>query len=462
MDTPEASDKPSKKSKLPKRRKSKKGKRKKTKAADSPSSTVVAPTAGGITGVKVIDDFVAANGLILEAMAGAVVAAFVIVLLWGRSANRSIPLQFLDHFRGLLERQFKQLAVVSDGTAEANAKAKKGEQSDSADDFPFLTEANDVFKFFATGRRHVRGLVATFELVPRHNLLMYLYALFTGMKDSLTIDLRMEPDSARNMVLAVLPRKRVRTLMQQDHGLREYASEVSRDRLGQAVAKQLAVAADARVTGMKLLSEPLPLGKALEVGPSTGLASGVLGATKLTPDPEDEEDEEDEEEGAAETALNVMLQYAKGDKAEGIPAAFKQLLITDHAKNAAASQDSPMTTFAVQMRIELPSGSDWPSKIERLVQLALQLTDAVVSVRGDQRELAACRKQRESKLTEVRREREQKQRELDEAQKQREKEARLAELERTNPKKAKAMKKKEQKRLAKAMQKSGMMPGMGM
>jgi len=100
-----------------------------------------------------------------------------------------------------------------------------------------LTEANDVFKFFATGRRNVRGLVATFELVPRHNLLMWIYAMFTGMEDSLTLDFRLEPGAAKNMVIAVLPRKRVRTLMQQDHALREYAAEIPRDRLGEGVGK---------------------------------------------------------------------------------------------------------------------------------------------------------------------------------------------------------------------------------
>lgn len=75
----------------PKKSKKRKLSRKKSQSSGAPVVGAHA-AANVLTGVPVVDDFIASNGLLLEAMAGAVVAAFVIVLLWGRSANRAIPL----------------------------------------------------------------------------------------------------------------------------------------------------------------------------------------------------------------------------------------------------------------------------------------------------------------------------------------------------------------------------------
>jgi len=136
------------------------------------------------------------------------------------------------------------------------------------------------------------------------------------------------------------------------------------------------------------------------------------------------------------------------------------LLLTDHAKNASPSEASPMTTFALQMRLVLPTGGDFPAQIERLVQLALQLTDLVADLKGDPRELAACRKQRESKMIVQRQEQDRRRQEVEEAERRREKDARLAELEKKDPKKARQVRLREQKKMAKAMQKSGKMPTM--
>ena len=77
---------------------------------------------------------------------------------------------------------------------------------------------------------------------------------------------------------------------------------------------------------MKLLEYPLVMSKALKiVASSTGNSGAVFAAPKLgaVQDEDEEEDEDEEDDRTSQSALDILHQFAKGDREEGIPACFK-------------------------------------------------------------------------------------------------------------------------------------------
>ncbi|KAK8938784.1 hypothetical protein KSP39_PZI011359 [Platanthera zijinensis] len=84
---------------------------------------------------------------------------------------------------------------------------------DGKEDAPLLLkEGQNVFKFYASGRRFCQGLLATMELRCRHDLISRLTDLLFSNKDTITFEVVMNDDATDHVVLAVARNKMAKSM----------------------------------------------------------------------------------------------------------------------------------------------------------------------------------------------------------------------------------------------------------
>jgi hypothetical protein len=110
----------------------------------------------------------------------------------GKSTNERIAQKWLDSFRGLFESQFAAIGAYEGADVTSSGGILKESQSWYYDIYSYthvymyerLTLCwCDSFKFYASGRRHCTGLLATIDLRKRQDL----FSLALSLVDLSTI-----------------------------------------------------------------------------------------------------------------------------------------------------------------------------------------------------------------------------------------------------------------------------------
>nr|GMC89749.1 uncharacterized protein At5g49945 [Ipomoea batatas] len=134
---------------------------------------------------------------------------FVINYFTGKRENENIALAWATKFATkdtIFDKNFSLLGV--------------GETDDSP---LLLKEGQNVFKFYASGRRYCQGLLATMELKSRHDLISRLYNMVVPCKDEITFEVYMNDDSMDQVVLAVARKKLAKSMQKELRDLQRFA-----------------------------------------------------------------------------------------------------------------------------------------------------------------------------------------------------------------------------------------------
>ncbi|KAH7438521.1 hypothetical protein KP509_04G018600 [Ceratopteris richardii] len=134
---------------------------------------------------------------------------FAIAYFVGKKENEKIALAWIAAYAckdGILDKNFSLMGV----TAEPDA--------------PLLSkEGQTIFKFYASGRRYCRGLLATMDLQCRHDLITCMWYLVSPRKDEMTIDVFMNDENMEPITFALSRKKNVKAMLKDCKDLQTYA-----------------------------------------------------------------------------------------------------------------------------------------------------------------------------------------------------------------------------------------------
>ncbi|PHT41582.1 hypothetical protein CQW23_20436 [Capsicum baccatum] len=166
---------------------------------------------------------------------------FVINYFTGKKENENVALAWASKFAtidSIFDKNFSLLGV--------------GETDDSP---LLLKEGQNVFKFYASGRRFCQGLLATMELKSRHDLISRLYNMVVPCKDEITFEVYMNDDAMDHVVVAVAKKKLAKTMQKEITDLQRFASVVSPPSGRKWIADELAVVAESKEVAGDMISE---------------------------------------------------------------------------------------------------------------------------------------------------------------------------------------------------------------
>ncbi|KAJ0976904.1 hypothetical protein J5N97_012378 [Dioscorea zingiberensis] len=163
--------------------------------------------------------------------------AFTLNYFIGRRENELIALAWASKFAtkdSIFDKNFSLLGA--------------GEHKDAP---LLLKEARDVFKFWASGRRCCKGLIATLELKSRHDLISRMWEMVFMKKDTITFEVMMNDDAMDHVVLAVARRKASKAMQKETRDLQRFTSVLAWAPAGRKwVSEELAIVAESKeVTG---------------------------------------------------------------------------------------------------------------------------------------------------------------------------------------------------------------------
>ncbi|XP_057465497.1 uncharacterized protein At5g49945-like [Actinidia eriantha] len=203
------------------------------------------PTDSGSDSKKV-ENPIGANvsrSYVVEIVCGSFLIMFVINFFTGKRENENIALAWVMKFAvkdSIFEKNFSLLGV--------------GDSKD--EDSPLLLkEGQNVFKFFASGRRFCQGLLATMELKSRHDLISRLFNLVVPCKDEISFEVYMNDDAMDHVVFAVANKKAAKTMQKESRDLQRFASLVSAPSSRKWVAEELAVVSELKEVAGDLVTE---------------------------------------------------------------------------------------------------------------------------------------------------------------------------------------------------------------
>ena len=125
------------------------------------------------------------------------------------------------------------------------------------DDPPLLLkEEQNVFKFYASGRRYCSGLLATMELQSRHDLISRLCNWVMRGRDEISFEVYMNEEAMDQVVFAVARRKAAKGMQKEVRDLQRYGSLLSGPPGGRKwVAEELAVISESKEVAGDLITE---------------------------------------------------------------------------------------------------------------------------------------------------------------------------------------------------------------
>uniref|UniRef100_A0A6N2M8M2 DUF1682 domain-containing protein n=1 Tax=Salix viminalis TaxID=40686 RepID=A0A6N2M8M2_SALVM len=167
---------------------------------------------------------------------------FVINYFTGKRENENLALSWAAKFAtkdSIFEKNFSLLGV--------------GE----GDDLPLLLkEGQNVFKFYASGRRYCQGLLATMELKSRHDLLSRIYNMVIPCKDEISIEVYINDDAMDHVVFALARKKMAKAMQKELRDLQRFAGSVVQPPNGRKwVAEELAVVSESKEVAGDLITE---------------------------------------------------------------------------------------------------------------------------------------------------------------------------------------------------------------
>ncbi|KAK1309719.1 Uncharacterized protein QJS10_CPA08g00755 [Acorus calamus] len=181
----------------------------------------------------------------VEIASVAFLIAFTANYFVGKHNNEAIALAWASRFAikgSIFEKNFSLLGT-----------------GDGKDTPLLLKEGQDVFKFYASGRRYCQGLLATMELRTRHDLISSVYTAIVpgGSMDMISFEVWMNDDAMDHVILAVARKKTARVVQKECQDLQRYANAVSGPPswVKKWVAEDLVVVAESREVVGDLLSD---------------------------------------------------------------------------------------------------------------------------------------------------------------------------------------------------------------
>lgn len=167
---------------------------------------------------------------------------FVINYFTGKRENENLALSWAAKFAtkdSIFEKNFSLLGV--------------GEGDDSP---LLLKEGQNVFKFYASGRRYCQGLLATMELKSRHDLLSRIYNMVVPCKDEISIEVYMNDDAMDHVVFALARKKMAKAMQKELRDLQRFAGSVVQPPNGRKwVAEELTVVSESKEVAGDLITE---------------------------------------------------------------------------------------------------------------------------------------------------------------------------------------------------------------
>jgi hypothetical protein len=167
--------------------------------------------------------------------------AFAVNYFFGRRQNEQIALAWAAQFAtkdGIFEKNFSLL-----GTGDGN-------------DTPLLLkEGQNVFKFYASGRRYCQGLLATIELQSRHDLISRMYNYIVPCKDEVNIEVYMNEDGMDAVVFALARKKAAKGMHKDTRDLQQYASLLTPPSNRKWLSEELVAIAESREVALDLVTD---------------------------------------------------------------------------------------------------------------------------------------------------------------------------------------------------------------
>ncbi|KAI7755290.1 hypothetical protein M8C21_004869 [Ambrosia artemisiifolia] len=125
------------------------------------------------------------------------------------------------------------------------------------DNSPLLMkEGQNVFKFYASGRRFCQDLVATMELKSRQDLIAKVYNMVVPCKDEMTIEVRMNEEAMDHVVFALAKKKAAKVMQKEVRDLQRFGSLMAVGPNGRKwVADELLVITESKEVAGDLITE---------------------------------------------------------------------------------------------------------------------------------------------------------------------------------------------------------------
>ncbi|KAL7002075.1 hypothetical protein U1Q18_003226 [Sarracenia purpurea var. burkii] len=182
------------------------------------------------------------RSFMVEIVCGSFLIMFIINFFTGKRENENIALAWAAKFAAkdsIFEKNFSLLGV-----------------GDGKDDSPLLLkEGQNVFRFYASGRRFCQGLLATMELQSRHDLISRLFNLVVPCKDEITFEVHMNDEAMDQIVFALAKKKAAKTMQKEVRDLQRFANLVSPPSNKKWVVEDLAVISESKEVAGDLITE---------------------------------------------------------------------------------------------------------------------------------------------------------------------------------------------------------------
>ncbi|TQE07385.1 hypothetical protein C1H46_007038 [Malus baccata] len=161
---------------------------------------------------------------------GGFLIVFIVNYFTGKRVNENIALAWAAKFAtkdSIFEKNFSILGVGDGG---------------AGDDSPLLLkEGQNVFKFYASGRRCCQGLLATMELKSRHDLISSIFNLVVPSRDEINIEVYMNDEAMDHVVFALARKKSAKAMQKEVRDLQKFAGILSPPTGRKWVSEDLAV-----------------------------------------------------------------------------------------------------------------------------------------------------------------------------------------------------------------------------
>lgn len=177
----------------------------------------------------------------VEIICGVFLIAFMINYFIGKHENENIALAWAAKFAtkgSIFEKNFSLLGI--------------GEGEDSP---LLLKEGQNVFKFYASGRRYCQGLLATMELKSRHDLISRLFNLVVPCKDEITFEVYMNEEAMDQVVFALAKKKAAKGMQKEVRDLQRFAGLVANPSGRKWVVDELSVISESKEVAGDLITE---------------------------------------------------------------------------------------------------------------------------------------------------------------------------------------------------------------
>ncbi|KAG4153313.1 hypothetical protein ERO13_D04G176300v2 [Gossypium hirsutum] len=177
----------------------------------------------------------------VEIICGVFLIAFMINYFIGKRENENIALAWAAKFAtkgSIFEKNFSLLGI---GEGEGSPL--------------LLKEGQNVFKFYASGRRYCQGLLATMELKSRHDLISRLFNLVVPCKDEITFEVYMNEEAMDQVVFALAKKKAAKGMQKEVRDLQRFAGLVANPSGRKWVVDELSVISESKEVAGDLITE---------------------------------------------------------------------------------------------------------------------------------------------------------------------------------------------------------------